>query len=89
MELRQGISFQLEAAGFQVLQHRLPMLQGTDQANLCNRCGGRQGVQLELSSGLRRQFFKSLSVQGRTQPTERLAQFSEAVRTALVGAAMS
>lgn len=84
LDVRQRISSRLQAAEFQVLQHQSSWLQGTDPGNTCNRCAGGQGVQLELSAGLRKQFFASLSTQGRTQPTERLTQFGEAVRSALL-----
>lgn len=75
---------ELEPYGFRVERHSSPWLQGTNPENICNRCASGLGVQLELSAGLRKTFFRSLSsAAGRAQTTERFAQFSEAVRAVL------
>jgi phage replication-related protein YjqB (UPF0714/DUF867 family) len=55
----------LMAGGFSVETHNSPALQGCDTANICNRGISACGVQLELSNGLRRCFFESLSRGGR------------------------
>lgn len=84
LELGERMRAELEACGFRVEQHPSPRLQGTDPDNICNRCASGMGVQLELSAGLRRTFFDSpSSALGRSRPTEHLARFREAVRTAL------
>ena len=75
----------LELAAFEVRVHPDPRLQGLEPLNLCNRGRSGAGVQLELSRGLRRSFFHSLSAQGREQPTPRFAHFVEAVASALNG----
>lgn len=74
----------LEQEGFCVKIHRNPKLQGLDQLNICNRGKGRAGIQLELSRGLRRSFFLSLTTAGRATRTRRFEEFVAAVREALM-----
>lgn len=73
----------LEEASYMVEVHKDPKLQGMALANVCNRGRKRAGVQLELSFGLRRLFFASLSAEGRTKPTDELMKFAAAVRKGL------
>ena len=83
-ELGERLRAVLESHGFRVERHTSPWLQGADPDNICNRCASGMGVQLELSAGLRRTFFESLSsLAGRRHATGRLAQFGQAVRMAL------
>ena len=85
--LGERIRAELERHGFRVERHASPGLQGMDPANICNRCASGLGVQLELSAGLRKTFFASLSsATGRSQPTKQLLIFREAVRCGLVAA---
>jgi phage replication-related protein YjqB (UPF0714/DUF867 family) len=74
----------LERHGFAVKTHRNSDLHGVAATNICNRgrCGA--GVQLELSYGLRRTFFRSLTAEGRKEPTDELFRFSAAVRQGLL-----
>ncbi len=74
----------LERQGFCVKTHRNPRLQGLDQSNICNRGKRRAGIQLELSRGLRRSFFRSLSTAGRATHTGRFDEFVAAVRDAIM-----
>jgi phage replication-related protein YjqB (UPF0714/DUF867 family) len=74
----------LERRGFCVKIHRNPRLQGLDQLNICNRGKRRAGIQLELSRGLRRSFFRSLSTAGRATRTVRFEEFVAAVRDAIM-----
>ena len=74
----------LEPHGFAVREHSNPQLQGLNSRNICNIGRIGAGVQLELSGGLRRSFFQSLSRTGRKKPTPRLSQFSALVRHALL-----
>lgn len=73
----------LASAGFVVQRHKKPSMQGIAKANICNRGSSGKGVQLELSKGLRRKFFMSMTPIGRQQPTERFHAFVSAVRNAL------
>jgi phage replication-related protein YjqB (UPF0714/DUF867 family) len=68
------------AQGFQVEIHPSPNLQGLDVRNVCNRGDSGAGVQFELSKGLRRSFFRSLSRTGRQFKTERFWDFVVAVK---------
>jgi phage replication-related protein YjqB (UPF0714/DUF867 family) len=52
---------------------------GRFPANLCNRGRSGMGVQFELSRGLRRQMFASLTHTGRQYPNELLQRFTEAL----------
>ena len=73
----------LTGDGFIVDTHANPALQGRDPSNIVNSGLARAGVQLELSRGLRSQFFASLHGAGRAQSTQLLEQFALAVRGAL------
>jgi len=74
----------LVSKGFRVETHKNPALQGRDSANICNRTESGLGVQMELSNGLRRSFFSSLSRSGRKAKTERFDQFVSAVREVIL-----
>jgi phage replication-related protein YjqB (UPF0714/DUF867 family) len=73
----------LERREFCVRIHRSPGLRGLDELNICNRGTRRAGIQLELSRGLRRSFFRSLSTAGSAARTERFYEFVAAVREAI------
>jgi phage replication-related protein YjqB (UPF0714/DUF867 family) len=79
-ELLKAVGESLKAAGFGVERHANPALQGASRENLCNRGTRREGVQLELSSGLRSTFFEGLTRRGRRKTTDRFAAFVEALR---------
>ncbi len=68
---------------FVVQTHKNPDLQGTHQANICNRGKSGLGVQLELTNALRASFFESLTRNGRKNRTQRFEQFVAAVRTVI------
>ena len=51
--LRGAIHDNLDGAGFTTAPHANPDLQGVSFANICNNGRRRQGVQLEISEGLR------------------------------------
>lgn len=73
----------LNAAGFHAVIPRTPGLQGQDPENLCNQCRSGQGVQLELSRGLRDALFPGLSRRSRRNKTPLFDRFITALRTAL------
>lgn len=83
MDARRRVREALEAHGFAVRTHGSPRLQGTEPRNICNRGASGRGVQLELSKGLRRSFFRSLSRVGRRTKTEQFWRFVNALRAAL------
>jgi phage replication-related protein YjqB (UPF0714/DUF867 family) len=53
---------------------------GRYPTNLCNRGRSGMGVQFELSRGLRRQMFASLTLTGRQYPTTILGHFATALQ---------
>lgn len=73
----------LEHAGFRVREHSNVSLRGLDKSNICNKGTCDAGLQLELSYGLRKSYFHSLTRSGRERPTARLSQLRTAVRKAL------
>jgi phage replication-related protein YjqB (UPF0714/DUF867 family) len=82
-ELGAQLKAALERYGYAVKTHGNPDLHGLNEANICNRGRHGVGVQLELSSGLRRTFFQSLTDKGRKKPTDELVRFAAAVREGL------
>jgi len=79
--LKNALRTALEASGYVVRENA--NLQGLDQRNICNVGLMGAGVQLELSAGLRRSFFESLSRAGRQKATSRLGEFSALIRRAV------
>jgi phage replication-related protein YjqB (UPF0714/DUF867 family) len=71
----------LGRSGFPLQNIRNPLLEGRAAANICNRGTQGSGVQIELSEGMRRTFFRSLGTRrGRQTQTPRFRDFVEAVR---------
>jgi phage replication-related protein YjqB (UPF0714/DUF867 family) len=70
--------------GFVVEPAGRPELQGRAPTNVCNRGRTRAGVQLEISKGLRRAFFRSLRSRDRLHTTPAFDAFVAAVRSSLV-----
>jgi phage replication-related protein YjqB (UPF0714/DUF867 family) len=79
-ELGVQLKAALERYGYAVKIHGNPDLHGLAAENICNRGRHGVGVQLELSSGLRRTFFQSLTDKGRKKHTDELVRFAAAVR---------
>lgn len=63
-DLRDAIHDNLEGAGFTTRTHANPGLQGVSLANICNKGRRRQGVQLEISEGLRSVFLQESQTEG-------------------------
>ncbi|MFH2012178.1 MAG: poly-gamma-glutamate hydrolase family protein [Pseudomonadota bacterium] len=59
-ELKQKIMDDLNIAGFKAVVDDLPGLCGLDPDNICNRCKSGQGVQLEISRGIRNKMFENI-----------------------------
>lgn len=78
----------LQRAGFATARHQSPVLQGTSERNICNRCTSGEGLQLELSRGLRRSLFHSLDGSGHMTTTERFYAFVDALRQGIESASM-
>ena len=74
----------LKGAGFTVIPVDKPHLDGRAANNICNRGRGGAGVQLEITEGLRRTFFRQLSPRAERQyTTPAFQRFIAAVRDAL------
>jgi len=81
--LKDSIQNNLLEAGFKTGEHVNPELQGINPYNICNRGEKGQGVQLELSAGLRKKMFHSLRAKDRDKKTELFEKFVLAVKKAL------
>jgi phage replication-related protein YjqB (UPF0714/DUF867 family) len=73
----------LEMHAFDVREHENSQIQGAQAGNICNAGLAGQGLQFELSRGLRSSFFHDLTSEGRKKPTPLLTTFSAAVQNAL------
>ncbi len=82
-QLQDQLRESLHRRGFRVEKHADPCLQGRDRENICNRGKTGKGVQLELSKGLRRSFFESLTEHGRQIKNKRFTDFVVGVREAI------
>jgi phage replication-related protein YjqB (UPF0714/DUF867 family) len=89
LQLGAQLKTALQRNGYAVKTHRRPNLRGLSAANICNRGRHGAGVQLELSRGLRREFFKSLTAEGRKNPMDELFRFAAAVRQGILFASTS
>ncbi|MGA8944251.1 MAG: poly-gamma-glutamate hydrolase family protein [Thermoactinomyces sp.] len=58
-------------------------LQGTDPGNIINRGARKQGLQIELTAGLRARFFKGMNRAGRKHPTPLFNRFVQSVRAGI------
>ena len=73
--LKQKITHALTAAGFNAEISKIPGLKGISPENICNRCKGREGVQLEISRGLREKMFHNLDHRNLRQRTTYFYKF--------------
>lgn len=83
IELGRHLEQALVKYGYHVKSHRNPGLRGLAADNICNRGRHGQGVQFELSRGLRQTFFRSLSASGRKKHTDELVRFAFAIRSGM------
>jgi phage replication-related protein YjqB (UPF0714/DUF867 family) len=80
------ISAALATAAFHVVASDKPHLEGRAQSNVCNRGRSRAGIQLEITDGLRRSFFRALTPRDERQHrTTAFDRFVTAVRLGLAG----
>jgi len=83
IHLRERIRVSLNHAGFNAELIPRPELQGRRENNVCNRCKGGRGVQLEISHGLRERMFRDLTPEGRQNVTTIFHAFVSALRDVL------
>ncbi|KJR97643.1 MAG: hypothetical protein VR65_23255 [Desulfobulbaceae bacterium BRH_c16a] len=84
-ELKQGIRRALRTAGFEAVITEVPGLRGIDPRNICNRCRSGEGVQLEVSRGLREKLFENLACRTSRKKTNDFYHFINTVKQALCG----
>ena len=77
------LSTALQKAKFPVSKKVPPNLGGKDPNNICNGCKTKQGVQIEISLGLRKKMFKGMNKTGRKERTDKFNVFVQTVRDVL------
>jgi phage replication-related protein YjqB (UPF0714/DUF867 family) len=82
-DLKNRVVACLSASGFRVEGCPVTALQGASPNNICNRSKNRCGVQIEISSGLRKRMFESLSRKGRTRTKPTYNKFISSLRQAI------
>ena len=82
-DLGEKIRISLVQEGFNAELIPRPELQGQRENNICNRCKGGRGVQLEISRGLRKRMFRDLTREGRKNGTTIFHAFVSALRDVL------
>jgi phage replication-related protein YjqB (UPF0714/DUF867 family) len=82
-ELKNVITSQLLKTGFKTIESPDMNLQGKSIDNICNKNSVGRGVQLELSEGIRKSMFESLTRPGRINKTVVFHQFVESIRNAI------
>lgn len=83
-ELKQKIRDALTASGFHARLTDQPGLRGVSPENICNRCRGGKGVQLEIPRGLREKLFDQLDHRFLRKKTILFYRFVNTLREALV-----
>lgn len=83
-ELKQIIVQALMLAGFDVSICEIPGLRGIKPENICNRCKGKKGVQIELSRGLRETLFDNLNHRELRKKTVVFYQFINILKESLL-----
>ncbi len=83
MRLRTAVLDSLDKLGFATENDPSPSRQGKGATNICNRGLTRQGLQLELTFGLRKSMVTSVDAGHRWKTTEVFVSFVAGVRRAL------
>lgn len=81
--LKERICYVLEKAGFNSEISEKEGLHGQHPENICNRCLSGEGVQLEISRGLREKMFDSLDRRSLRKRNKLFFRFVETLREAL------
>ncbi len=81
--LKQKITHALTAAGFHAEISKIPGLKGISPENICNRCKSKEGVQLEISRGLREKMFHNLDHRNLRQRTIYFYKFVNTLKEVL------
>lgn len=73
----------LNRAGFPAQESLKPGLRGRSRHNICNRCRTGQGVQIEISKGLREKMFEGLAKRSVRKKTDMFYRFVRTLRDAI------
>jgi phage replication-related protein YjqB (UPF0714/DUF867 family) len=73
----------LNQAGFSAEESLKPGLRGRSRQNICNRCRTGQGVQIEISKGLRDTMFEGLAKRSIRNKTETFYRFVRVLADAI------
>jgi phage replication-related protein YjqB (UPF0714/DUF867 family) len=84
ISLKGKIQDSLIRDGFRTGEHDNPELKGIHTANICNRGKKKQGVQLELSFGLRKKIFFGLNENNRNKKTALFERLVLSLKRALI-----
>ena len=82
-ELKEKIRYMLNEAGFHAEICTKTGLRAQHPENICNRCRSGEGVQLEISRGLRNRMFDNLYRRPLRKKTRLFFEFVDALREAL------
>ncbi|MCP4579186.1 MAG: poly-gamma-glutamate hydrolase family protein [Deltaproteobacteria bacterium] len=82
--LKDRLCRDLLKAGFNARISKKEGLRGESPLNLCNRCKTGNGVQLEITTGLRKRMFTPTKERSIKKKTEHFLRFTSGVRTALM-----
>jgi phage replication-related protein YjqB (UPF0714/DUF867 family) len=82
-ELKRNILCALNKNGFCAVISEAPGLRGISPQNICNRCRGGKGVQLEISRGLREKLFDNLDKRSLRKKTVVFYKFIDIIRDTL------
>lgn len=83
-DLKSKIMHMLNKAGFHAEISTKPGLRGLHPENICNLCRTGEGVQLEISRGLRDKMFESLDRRSWRKKTALFFKFVDTLREALL-----
>ncbi len=81
--MRDQLITRLSAAGIKADMSKDMLLQGEDENNICNKNETGKGVQIELSEGLRRTMFVSLTREGRKVTKKPFTLFVKSVSSVI------
>ena len=82
-KLKMEIMQALKRSGFDARISDIPGLRGSRPENICNRCRSGEGVQLEISKGLREKMFNHLDHRSLRMKTNLFYQFVETLKAVL------
>ena len=83
-ELKQELMYALRAVGFMAVISEEPGLRGISPENICNRCKSGEGVQIEVSRGLREKMIGNLGRRSLRKKTECFHNFVNTIRDAIL-----